>query len=62
MRIIERQSVARELRGKIGKPTSHTETPRMPLNQPLLENWTPEQAARIEKAIFVAQHRMHELA
>ena len=29
--------------------------------QPLLENWTPEQAARMENAIFVAQHRLHEL-
>ena len=27
----------------------------------LLENWTPEQAARMEKAIFIAQHRLHEL-
>jgi hypothetical protein len=27
----------------------------------LLENWTPEQAARMEKAIFVAQHRLHDL-
>lgn len=33
----------------------------MSFGQPLLENWTPEQAARMEKAIFVAQHRMHEL-
>jgi len=33
----------------------------MPLGQPLLENWTPEQAARMENAIFVAQHRMHAL-
>ncbi len=28
---------------------------------PLLENWTPEQAARMENAIFVAQHRLQEL-
>ena len=28
---------------------------------PLLENWTPAQAARMENAIFVAQHRLHEL-
>src|SRR5262245_22484313 len=27
----------------------------------LLENWTPEQAARMERAIFVAQHRLHTL-
>jgi len=29
--------------------------------QPLLENWTPEQAARMSNAIFVAQHRLHDL-
>ena len=29
--------------------------------QPMLENWTPEQASRMEKAIFVAQHRLHNL-
>ena len=28
---------------------------------PLLENWTPEQAQRMERAIFVAQHQLHEL-
>lgn len=28
---------------------------------PLLENWTPDQAARMENAIFVAQHRLQEL-
>lgn len=28
---------------------------------PLLENWTPEQAARMENAIFVAQHRLQDL-
>ena len=33
----------------------------MTLGQPLLENWTSEQAARMENAIFVAQHRMHNL-
>ncbi len=33
----------------------------MPFDQPLLENWTPEQSARMENAIFVAQHRLHEL-
>ena len=33
----------------------------MPHGKPLLENWTPEQAARMNHAIFVAQHRMHEL-
>jgi hypothetical protein len=33
----------------------------MSFGQPLLENWTPEQADRMENAIFVAQHRMHEL-
>lgn len=33
----------------------------MSLCQPLLENWTPDQAARMENAIFVAQHRLHEL-
>ncbi len=27
----------------------------------LLENWTPEQAARMERAIFVAQHRLNKL-
>jgi hypothetical protein len=27
----------------------------------LLENWTPEQAARMEQTIFVAQHRLHTL-
>jgi hypothetical protein len=27
----------------------------------LLENWTPAQAARMENAIFVAQHRLHNL-
>ncbi len=27
----------------------------------LLENWTPEQAARMERAIFVAQHRLPTL-
>ena len=27
----------------------------------LLENWTPEQADRMNRAIFVAQHRLHEL-
>jgi hypothetical protein len=27
----------------------------------LLENWTPEQAARMERTIFVAQHRLHTL-
>lgn len=34
----------------------------MTYDQPLLEAWTPEQADRMENAIFVAQHRMHELA
>ncbi len=29
--------------------------------QPLLENWTPEQAARMNNAIFVAQHRIQDL-
>ncbi len=33
----------------------------MPQNRPLLENWTPELSARMDKAIFVAQHRLHEL-
>lgn len=33
----------------------------MSYDRPLLENWTPEQAARMENAIFVAQHRLHEL-
>ncbi len=33
----------------------------MPFDHPLLENWTPEQSARMENAIFVAQHRLHEL-
>jgi hypothetical protein len=28
---------------------------------PLLENWTPDQAARMENAIFVAQHRLQDL-
>jgi hypothetical protein len=28
---------------------------------PLLENWTPDQAARMENAIFVAQHRLQKL-
>jgi hypothetical protein len=28
----------------------------------LLENWTPEQAARMERTIFVAQHRLNKLA
>lgn len=27
----------------------------------LLENWTPEQTDRMDRAIFVAQHRLHEL-
>ena len=27
----------------------------------LLENWTPEQAARMERNIFVAQHRLNKL-
>jgi hypothetical protein len=27
----------------------------------LLENWTPEQAARMERNIFVGQHRLHQL-
>lgn len=31
------------------------------MSYPLLENWTPEQAARMEKAIFVAQHRLQDL-
>jgi hypothetical protein len=29
--------------------------------KPLLENWTPDQAARMENAIFVAQHRLQDL-
>ncbi len=33
----------------------------MPHGQCLLENWTPEQSARMNNAIFVAQHRLHEL-
>ncbi len=33
----------------------------MSLPSRLLENWTPDQAARMENAIFVAQHRLHEL-
>jgi len=33
----------------------------MSFNQPLLENWTPEQAARMNRAIFVAQHRLNTL-
>lgn len=33
----------------------------MTFAQPLLENWTPEQADRMENAIFVAQHRLHDL-
>ncbi len=33
----------------------------MTFGQPLLENWTPEQADRMENAIFVAQHRLHDL-
>ena len=33
----------------------------MTIGQPLLENWTPEQADRMENAIFVAQHRLHKL-
>ena len=33
----------------------------MTLRLPLLENWTPEQAARMERTIFVAQHRLHTL-
>jgi hypothetical protein len=33
----------------------------MPLPTHLLENWTPEQAARMERTIFVAQHRLHTL-
>ncbi len=33
----------------------------MPLPTHLLENWTPEQAARMERTIFVAQHRLHML-
>ena len=33
----------------------------MIFSQPLLDNWTPEQAERMENAIFVAQHRLHEL-
>ncbi len=33
----------------------------MPSFGPLLENWTPEQTERMEKAIFVAHHRLHEL-
>jgi len=28
---------------------------------PHLENWTPDQAARMENAIFVAQHRLQDL-
>jgi hypothetical protein len=31
------------------------------MNARLLENWTPEQAARMEQTIFVAQHRLHML-
>ncbi len=30
-------------------------------NLALLENWTPDQAARMENAIFVAQHRLQDL-
>ena len=33
----------------------------MPNALPLLENWTSQQAARMDNAIFVAQHRMHDL-
>jgi hypothetical protein len=33
----------------------------MPVPAHLLENWTPELAARMERAIFVAQHRLHTL-
>jgi hypothetical protein len=33
----------------------------MSLSMPLLENWTPEQAARLERTIFVAQHRLDSL-
>jgi hypothetical protein len=33
----------------------------MALPNHLLENWTPEQAARMERTIFVAQHRLHTL-
>ncbi len=29
--------------------------------QPLLQNWTPAQAERMNTAIFVAQHRLHQL-
>jgi hypothetical protein len=32
-----------------------------PHSNPLLENWTPEQAARMERNIFVAQHRLNQL-
>jgi hypothetical protein len=31
------------------------------MNTRLLENWTPEQVARMEQTIFVAQHRLHSL-
>jgi hypothetical protein len=34
----------------------------MPQFTNLLENWTSEQAARMERTIFVAQHRLHKLA
>lgn len=33
----------------------------MSLSEPLLLHWTPEQAARMNTAIFIAQHRLHEL-
>ena len=33
----------------------------MTFGQPLLENWTPEQSDRMENAIFVAQHRLHDM-
>jgi hypothetical protein len=33
----------------------------MPHTTPLLQNWTPEQAARMERTIFIAQHRLHTL-
>lgn len=33
----------------------------MPYCSRLLENWTPEQAARMERTVFVAQHRLSTL-
>ena len=52
---------APNLRRIRGDPTTHLETVPMKVRPYLLENWTPEQSARMENSIFVAQHRLHDL-